>query len=303
MGSGYKKSNRKGNGKAIKLMMIISLLAVSITGCTQEDPIAAVEKVRQVSVVTVEDEAFRETIRYNGFITANQIIPLSFTQNGKVKDIKVEEGQKVKMGDVLVTLEPLSAKADPAGTLYASMDGVVAEVVNKSGDLIGAGYPVVVLRTEEQVIKVGVTEEDVQRIDKFGNPVVTIDIDGKSVNATLTDINRIPDESSRTYTLTVSLDSEDEKQHLIGQLVTVSFELARMNGIWLPISHVQNDGEDYVYIVNAENRVERRNLKLNELNNDLIRVEGLDEGDRVITVGNSFVKEGQEVTAREASNE
>lgn len=290
-----------GIHKMIKIMMIISLLTVTVTGCTKEDPIVPVEKVRQVSVVTVENEAFRETIRYTGFVTANQIIPLSFTQNGKVKEIKVEEGQKVKMGDVLVVLEQLGPKADPSGSLYASMDGIVAEVVNKPGDLIGAGYPVVVLRSVEQVIKVGVTEEDVLRLEDFGNPVVTVDMDGKNINAKLSDLNKIPDESSRTYTVTVSLDAEDS--YLIGQLVTVSFEMARMNGIWLSISHIQNDGEDYVYIVNAENRVERRNLVLKELNNDVVRVEGLDEGDRVITVGNSFVKEGQEVTAREASNE
>jgi multidrug efflux pump subunit AcrA (membrane-fusion protein) len=73
--------------------------------------------------------------------------------------------------------------------------------------------------------------------------------------------------------------------------------------MWLPINHIQNDGEDYVYIVTSENRVERKNLKLKEINNDLVRVEGLEEGNRVITIGNSFVKEGQQVEAREASNE
>lgn len=283
---------------SMRIMMIVTILALILTGCSKEEPIKPVEKMRQVSVVTVTNESHKETIAYTGFISSRQILPLHFNQDGIVGDVKVSEGQKVKSGDLLMTLKD---NADPMSSIYAGIDGVVAEVINRPGDVVGAGYPVIILRSSDQIVQVGVTDVDLLRIEKFGNPVVSFDLDGKVLEAKLDDINKIPDEASRTYTVTVAL--EDKTDYLIGSLGTVSFELARQSGMWLPINHIQNDGEDYVYIVTAENRVERKNLKLKEINNDLVRVEGLEEGDRVITIGNSIVKEGQQVEAMEASNE
>jgi len=282
----------------VRIIMIVTMMILLMTGCTKEETVKPVEKIRQVSVETIKKEAHKETIAYTGFISARQILPMSFQQNGIVGEIKVTEGQKVKVGDVLMTLKN---NAGANETIYASIDGIVSEIINKNGDVIGAGYPVLILRTSEQIMQVGVTDDDLLRIEKFGNPVITVNLDDKSFEAKLDDINKIPDESSRTYTVTVALDATSD--YLIGKLGTVSFELSRINGMWLPINRIQNDGEDYVYIVNSENRVERRNLVLKELNNDMVRVEGIEDGSRVITIGNSIVKEGQQVTAREASNE
>ncbi len=285
----------------VRIIVLIALAALIITGCAKEAPIKTVDKISQVSVVTLNKVAYKETISYTGFISARQILPLSFQQNGIIDAIKVTEGQKVKSGDALMTLKKMDESSDAPITLYASIDGIVSEIINKSGDLVGAGYPVAILRSIEQIMQVGVTDVDLVRIDAFGNPVVTVNLDGKVIEATLDNINKIPDETSRTYSVTVALDKKSD--YLIGKLGTVFFELSRINGIWLPISYIQNDGEDYVYIVNSESRIERRNLKLKQLNNDLVRVEGLEDGNRIVTVGNSIVKEGQKVIAREATNE
>lgn len=284
---------------ALNMFLIMMISSVFfLTGCEEKKDVEVVEKIRQVTVVTVSEEAFKESVRYTGFVTASQVIPMSFGVNGKVEAVLVKEGQKVSTGDPLMHLYATGAQQE---TLYSGMDGIVAEVYTSKDALVGKDQPVLVLRTDDQVIQVGVTDKDVERIEKFGNPVTYFEINDQKMNAKLKDMNKLPDQISRTYTVTVTLD--DNEDLLIGQMGTVSFELSRISGIWLPIAWIQNDGEDYVYIVSEENRVERRNLKLQELNLDKVRVEGLEEEDRVITVGNSYVKEGQLVTAREASNE
>lgn len=291
------KSNKRN--KALNMMLVLLFMTtLTLTGCEEKKEENVIEKIRQVSVVTVSEEAYKESVRYTGFVTASQVIPMSFSSNGKVEKVMVKEGQKIKTGDALISLYATGAQAE---TLYSGMDGVVAEVYTAPDELVGKEQPVLVLRTDDQVIQVGVTDKDIERIEKFGDPVTYFEINDKKISAKLKDMNKLPDQISRTYTVTVTL--EEEKDLLIGQMGTVSFELARISGIWLPISWIQNDGEDYVYIVSAENRVERRNLKLNELNLDKVRVDGLAEGDRIITVGNAYVKEGQSVTAREASHE
>lgn len=296
-----KAQNNPFDYKRIKVMVTLLVMTLILTSCVQDEPAKAVEKIRQVSVVTVEEASYRETIKYTGYVTASQIIPINFSMDGKVDEVKVKQGQKVKTGDVLMTLEQMGTKINPAGFAVAIMNGVVTQLINKPGDLVSKDYPVAILSTEQQVMKIGVTDTDLKKIEKFGNPVVSVDLNDTIVDAVLEDISKIPDETSRTYNVTVAL--KEGHTQLIGTVGTVSFELSRIYGIWLPIAQIQNDGEDYVYIVNNDNRVERRNLRLKELYNDLVRVEGLDEGNRVITVGNAFVKEGQQVTAREEDHE
>ncbi len=291
------KSNKRY--KALNMLLVLLfMMTLTLTGCEEKKEESIIEKIRQVSVVTVSEEAYKESVRYTGFVTASQVIPMSFASNGKVEKVMIKEGQKIKTGDALMALYSMG---DQSEILYSGMDGVVAEIYTAPDELVGKDQPVLVLRTDDQVIQVGVTDKDIERIEKFGDPVTYFEINDKKISAKLKDMNKLPDQISRTYTVTVTL--EEEKDLLIGQMGTVSFELSRISGIWLPISWIQNDGEDYVYIVSAENRVERRNIKLNELNLDKVRVDGLAEGDRIITVGNAYVKEGQSVTAREASHE
>lgn len=287
--------------KRFRLLFIIFILMFMVTGCAENEVVKATEKTRQVTVVTVKNEMFRETLVYTGFVSASQIIPVSFSIDGKVDTFTVNEGQLVETGDVLAELVKTGADSDALSQLYSPIDGVVASVIQKEGDLIGAGYPVIILRSDVQIMDIGVTDIDLKRIESFSSPSVTVDLGGKLVDAKVDSLSKLPDESSRLYNVTLILDTEEAL--LLGQMGTARIELLLVRGIWLPISYIQNDGEDYVYIVNSENRVERRNLELEELNNALIRVQGLKDGDRVITVGNSFVKEGQKVVVREATNE
>lgn len=289
---------RKRAIKRVRPLFIIFILMFMVTGCTETEVVKAADKTRQVTVVTMKNEAFRETLRYTGFVSASQVIPVSFGVDGKVAIVDTEEGALVEAGDVLMTLEKTG---DAMGSLYAPIDGVVAAVIPSVGDLVGAGYPSVVIRSEKQIVNVGVTDTDLKRIEDYGNPEVTVKIGEDCVAGKVDAISKLPDEATRLYTVTLSLETEDA--FLMGEMATADIELSRIRGVWLPISYVQNDGADYVYIVNSDNRVERRNLKLMELNSAHIRVEGLKAGDRVITVGNAFVREGQQVIMREATNE
>lgn len=287
--------------KRFRPLFIIFILMFMVTGCTEKEAIETADKTRQVTVVTMKNQAFRETLRYTGFVSASQIIPVSFSVDGVVESVDAQEGQTVEAGDILMTLEATGGPGDAMGKLYAPMNGIVAAVIPSEGDLVGAGYPAVVVRSEKQIVKVGVTDKDLKRIEDYSNPEVSIQIGDKTVKAKVDALSKLPDESTRLYSVTLSLDSDEA--FLMGEMATANIELSRIRGVWLPISYIQNDGEDYVYIVNSDNRVERRNLKLKELNSAHIRVEGLGAGDRVITVGNSFVKEGQLVIMREAADE
>ena len=292
--------NDKRKNKLILLLLSATMVVTTLAGCSQENEKEIVDKVRQVSVYTVNEEAYRETLVYNGFVNANQILPLKFQKDGKVENVYVEAGDKVKAGDLLMDLVKTDS-SDLSNNVYAPIDGLVSQVLVDEGNLASKEYPAIIVQSENDKITIGVTSIDYQKIVDYGTPSVVVVANDLDRQAKFKSISMIPDASTRTYAVDIELDSSSEL--IVGDLAEVRLELSRVNGIWLPISYIQNDGEDYVYIVNSDNRVERRNLKLNELNNDFVRVVGLSDGDRIITVGNSFVSEGQLVNAREDVHE
>lgn len=275
------------------------------TGCeAKEDTTPIVDKTKQVTVVTIEEASYKETLNYIGFVTAEVMVPLKFQTSGEIKQVNFEEGDVIKKGDVIAELVNYGQITDLNNKLYAPISGIVSELYMKQGSLISSEYPSVLVVSNDRVVNVGVTAEDYGRLKGYTNPIAYFMINQVKYTAKITNFDHVPDAKTRTYQVTLTLDPDQKAEKLIiGEIGTAFIELSRVNGYWIPISWIQNDGSDYVYIVNSENRVERRNLTLSELNGDKVRVEGINGATRVITVGNSFVKEGQLVTVREGSDE
>lgn len=270
-------------------------LMALLSGCSTEAPIERIDQIKQVNVVTIERTYQKETVAYSGFITSRLILPILSEQSGKVETIHTDSGDIVSAGDLLVTVITLD---NSELKIYAPIDGIVVDVILRAGDLCDQQTPLLLIREEALVVEIGVTGDDFKKIKNEALEKVEISINGLLKDGSINHMSQLPDAKTRLYPVSVKV--KEDKSLLLGDMARVTFSLSGVNGIWLPISRILNDGEDYVLIVNTENRVERRNLKLLSLNNDVVRVEGLKAGDRVITVGYTNVKEGQMVNAREA---
>ena len=178
-------------------------------------------------------------------------------------------------------------------SMYADIDGFVVEVLNKVGEFVAGGYPVVVVRNEHQVVKVGVSQRDIKLIS-LGTKV-QLDVDGEKGQGEVSNIAQIPDRLSRTYEVEVSLsDSLALKKFYIGAISRVAFDLGLVKGIWLPVSALLTDGADYVF-VDEQGRARRKNVELVESENLRVLVRGLQVGAQVIVEGMKNLKEGDRV--------
>ncbi|BEP29657.1 efflux RND transporter periplasmic adaptor subunit [Helicovermis profundi] len=182
-------------------------------------------------------------------------------------------------------------------TLIADMDGVVVDILKKEGEIYAAGYPIVLIRTNENIVNIGVSEKDIKRLTL--NMKASIDVDGKKYSGTISKINLMPDKLSRTYSVQIKLN---DGNFIIGQSSEVSFLLNKIKGIWLPITDILNDGEDYVYIV-KDNRVVRKNIELHEINESFVRVSNLNNGDKIIVTATNSLTEGYKVKIVGDTNE
>lgn len=174
--------------------------------------------------------------------------------------------------------------------LVSDMDGLVLEVFNKSGELVSPGYPVVLVRGHDTIVKVGLTSTDVKKL-KVGDSVEVL-AGSETFTGSIGQIDMMPDEVSRTYA--IEIDVNKGSSLLLGEVVTVVLASEKQEGIWIYMSHILNDGRDYVYVVEND-RAMRRDITLLSLYKDKVLVEGLSSGETLVVGGTNTLSDGYKV--------
>ncbi|WP_373844342.1 efflux RND transporter periplasmic adaptor subunit [Clostridium sp.] len=181
-------------------------------------------------------------------------------------------------------------------SLTADMDGYVVDVLCKEGEMEASGNPVILLRSENQVVTVGLSEEDVKKITV--GTKARIKIDNTTVNGEIINIVQMADEASGTYSTQIKLlNPIDNSKFYVGEDVKVYINVGTKNSIWIPISSILNDGEDYVYVVQGGHAI-RKNVTLGDTNEDKVAVKGLESGDKLVVEGMKNIKDGYKVTVK-----
>lgn len=164
-------------------------------------------------------------------------------------------------------------------------------VVSSEGSLATPLAPVLVLGSRGMVARFGVSQSDVRELAVEMPAAVTLD--GRQYAGSILSIAVLPDEDTRTYPVDVSIGADFSEVYL-GSMATVELQIGQRTGVWLPLSVILNDGEDYVYLV-EDGRAVRRNVEIAELSNDMVLVTGVHEGGQVISEGMKTVRSGSPV--------
>lgn len=176
--------------------------------------------------------------------------------------------------------------------LYAKNDGYVITVSATEGSVATPIAPAVVIGSNENVVSFGVSQSDIRDI-KVGQSA-EITVNGKKFIGEVKSVGLLPDETSRTYATEVSIEAEDVNFYL-GELATVKIAIGEREGVWLPLSVILNDGQDYVYMV-ENGRAKRQNVVITEISNDMVMVTGMPDGGLVISEGMKLVRTGSAVS-------
>lgn len=174
-------------------------------------------------------------------------------------------------------------------TLVSGISGYVAEILFEAGEIVGAGYPVVVVRSENQVVNVGLSQQDVNEV-KVGDKT-KVKIGEETVDGVVTMISEMPNSDTRTYDTEIALL---EGKFRLGMVAEVKIIVGEFEGIWIPLDKIMFSGEDFVYIVNEE-KIERRSITLLETRGSKVLVDGLAEGEKLVIANSGQVKPGDKV--------
>lgn len=174
-------------------------------------------------------------------------------------------------------------------TIYANQDGTIVDTQYEKGELVPQGYPVVITRSVGQIVNVGIAQKDLNKI-QVGTEA-TIDVDGEKAKGKVTNIAEAPDAATRTYNAEVTVEG---KSFRLGSISKIEFSIGEEKGIWVPISVIMANGEDYVYIV-KEDRAFKRVVELGKIHEDTVMIKGINPGELIVVSGMKSLNDGSKV--------
>lgn len=181
--------------------------------------------------------------------------------------------------------------------IKSPINGVVDEVTVKAGQNIMPGQPAVrVVNDSDLKVKANISEAYVLSIKKGDRVMVTVPDLKKEIEAKVTFVGRNIDQLSRTFAIEAKVPSGDflrPNMSVILKVVYKSFPSATV----VPVSVVQQvNGEKVVYIATQKNNqtvATKKSVIVDGVFDGKAQVQGLNTGDKVITVGFQGLSDGQ----------
>ncbi len=173
--------------------------------------------------------------------------------------------------------------------LKSTIEGFVAATTFEAGEVVGAGYPIVIVRSDHQVVTFGIAQKDIQKVET--GMEAEVDVLGDIVSGELVSISEMPDEATGTYEAKVAIK---EGNYRLGLISNVSIIIGEDKGIWIPLDSIMFAGDSYVLVAELGKAV-RKNISVVETRNITARVTGLNEGDLLIVSNANFIKPGDKI--------
>lgn len=182
--------------------------------------------------------------------------------------------------------------------LYSDNAGVVASVNAEIGQIVGAGQTVVTLVQDgEKEIEINIPENRLEEICNARQIKVTFwALPDVVLNGQLREVAPMADSTTRTYKIRVSL-LDAPPQLKLGMTASVMVVNQRDKAaVFLPLAAIYQTGDTpSVWVVN-DGVANLRSVKVGAFGDNQVQViEGLKEGDIVVTAGVHKLKEGQKV--------
>ena len=174
--------------------------------------------------------------------------------------------------------------------LLADTNGTVLEVLYTEGELVGAGYPVVVIGNDVRTVTTGVTAKDSRTV----TPGMKALIGDDSRKGRVLRVSEVPDPVTLTYEveLAVELEGSSTTESLIaGEVANVRFVTDQVRGIWIPLTAVSVEGDRHVFLARDGVAI-RVPVTLLDTVGMQVQVEGLSDGDQLILEGVHRLSEG-----------
>ena len=254
-----------------------------------------------VRTTMLREESWSRSLTANGSIVPWQEAVISAQVQGlRIAEVKVNIGDSVKRGDVLVTLDNFAGLGNMGasqGRILAPDDGVISAANANAGSMAQPGVELFrLIRKGRLEWRAELTADELMMLRKGMRAVVSISED-RTGKGTVRAISPSVDPKTRYGYAYVSLKSS--RGIIAGAFMRGEFDISGGNRklVSLPQSAVMRRGTvAYVMVVNTNNQVHERTVKTGQRKGDRIEIKsGLKKNDAVVETGGPFLTEGDVV--------
>lgn len=197
--------------------------------------------------------------------------------------------------------------ASGTAQLYAPSSGVILSRNVQPGQVIAAGTPALILGEGDDgfVFRVPVVDRDASKLRVGMAADISIEsLGGIPISATISEIDGRANEATGAFSVQFRLANRPQLRS--GQIGTATIRLPASDSggtLQIPASALfgVRTGEGLVYVVDAKNRVETRNVAIERVTDDFVIVRGgIKPGETIVISGLEKLRTGSKVRAIKA---
>ena len=281
----------------ISLYILIPIIAWLISGQFIEEEIIQKKSTRDLTSVIIdksEAEFFSPKVTLNAAATSEKRVRVIAKTSGEVMPNNVTQGQWVEKDQVLCRLGVVELNRTE---VKAPFRGYVEKII-KPGNFVNRGEVCAVIIELDPVTFVAeVPEAEIKNIVKGQNVSIVL-VTGEIISSKLSFVSKSATPSTRSFRVEAEVRNPNG---LIRDGITGTLEISTnkilANKISPSILLLSDSGTLGIRIVNNENVVEFRPIKILEDTQDGLWVQGIPNASNLIVRGQGFVEDGQKVIA------
>ena len=281
----------------ISLYILIPIIAWLISGQFIEEEIIQKKSTRDLTSVIIdksEAEFFSPKVTLSAAATSEKRVRVIAKTSGEVMPNNVTQGQWVEKDQVLCRLGVVELNRTE---VKAPFRGYVEKII-KPGNFVNRGEVCAVIIELDPVTFVAeVPEAEIKNIVKGQNVSIML-VTGEIISSKLSFVSKSATPSTRSFRVEAEVRNPNG---LIRDGITGTLEISTnkilANKISPSILLLSDSGTLGIRIVNNENVVEFRPIKILEDTQDGLWVQGIPNASSLIVRGQGFVENGQKVIA------
>ncbi|MDD7460518.1 MAG: efflux RND transporter periplasmic adaptor subunit [Treponema sp.] len=258
---------------------------------------APAENIVTVRTETAEKKVLHDYVNTNGEIESKVSVDVFPDIGGKLYKSFVSLGSTVKKGDALAEIDPSEPGAYYTHSgVFAPVSGTIIATVLDTGTKVTTQSVITTIGDVSDLqLKVKIVERYVANIKPGLKAKVKLTAyDDEVFDATVAKVSPVLDSSSRTKEVILDFDRKDSRINA-GMFANVKLFTVDYSGkVAVPSSCIVTKGKhNYVFAVSKDGKAAvKKEITLGKSVDDLVQVEGIEEGERVVVEGMSVLTDG-----------
>jgi multidrug efflux pump subunit AcrA (membrane-fusion protein) len=302
---------KKRDSFAIIMVLSTALVSFMFTSCGLKAKKAAaakaeaatdVDTVYAVNTAVARNGTLDDYLTFGGNVMAATSVNVMPKAAGKLVNIRVSVGDKVRYNQVLMDVDPSQPGMTYAlSPVKAPISGTITLVPYDAGNTVSQSMAVTQIATTNKLqVEIYVAERFVSRVKMGQNAELSFDAyPGESFPAKVTEVSPVLDTTSRTKEVKLTITDNPNNKIQIGMYARVKLITDELHNIVIIPSGcpVERQGKTYVFVCDASSNMAHQIAIVPGTTVDaLMEVKsGLHAGDLVVSSGQTLLSDGSKV--------